>query len=585
MSRRFLASQDLALWRARLAKWRGTGLSLSDYTRKEGYRLDQAQWWAWYLGGKVGDEPEVADDESAVAEAYQEWGEEVAAVLATAPQELTAEPAGAHATSEADDRARLEEAVLIAEELRRREFANSSWRYIPEFPTPKQKEFLECSATEVLFGGSAGGGKSSAILQAALQFVHVPYYSAIILRRTYADLSRAGAIMDRADRWLRGTDAKWNSLKKEWTFPNGAKLAFGYIDTEKDKYNYQGAEYQFVGIDEVTQMPESWYLYMFSRIRKPANMPVPLRMRATANPGGIGHVWVKRRFIDGVVRPDEERPIFIPSRLEDNPHINVKEYEKSLSKLDEVTRRQLRDGIWVQDNSTLVFRYVDSNMGIDEAPECEFYCLGADYGFTDSSAFVVLGWNSGSSVVYVVESHKFPKMTPSDAAEYVEALDKTYKFSKMVGDAGGMGKAYVEEARQRFGLAIDPAEKQKKSAFIRFLVGDMERGGIKFVRGRNDALIEEMSELPWRDDRQLPEDGFEDHLCDALLYGWRTTTAYTHRDGPEEEKPEPGSDAYYEREEERMLEAIERSIGQEKRPYWEVDNGPFYDAEYWRTYV
>lgn len=133
--------------------------------------------------------------------------------------------------------------------------------YCPDVPTDRQRLFLSLNGErEVLFGGAAGGGKSSALLAAALQYVHIPGYAALLVRRTYADLSKPGALIDRAHSWLRKTDAKWNDQKKQWTFPSGATLTFGYLDDENDKYRYQGCfapdtEYLttngWVGVSEV----------------------------------------------------------------------------------------------------------------------------------------------------------------------------------------------------------------------------------------------------------------------------------------------------------------------------------------------
>jgi hypothetical protein len=117
--------------------------------------------------------------------------------------------------------------------------------YCPHKPHQKQKEFLELVAPEALYGGAAGGGKSDALLMAALEHVDKPGYSALILRRTFRDLNQAGAIMDRAHHWLRGTDASWNSQAKRFRFPSGATLTFGYFDSEGDKTQYASAEFQF----------------------------------------------------------------------------------------------------------------------------------------------------------------------------------------------------------------------------------------------------------------------------------------------------------------------------------------------------
>lgn len=238
--------------------------------------------------------------------------------------------------------------------------------YIPQQPTPRQKLFLDLDAEkEVFYGGAAGGGKSSCLLMAALRYVHIKDYSALLLRRTYADLSKQGALMDRAKEWLSSTGASWNEQKKTWTFPSGARIAFGYLETENDKFQYQGAEYQFIGFDELTQFSQSQYTYLFSRLRRLKDSSIPIRMRSASNPGGVGAYWVRDRFVPKDFTPDdavEERvwkiedvdeesgnPIeryFVPARLDDNPHLDQAEYELSLQELDPVTRAQLRRGDW-----------------------------------------------------------------------------------------------------------------------------------------------------------------------------------------------------------------------------------------------
>ena len=133
---------------------------------------------------------------------------------------------------------------------------------------------------------------------AALQYVDVPGYAALLFRRTYADLNLPGALMDRAHQWLGATAARWNAHDHRWTFPSGATLTFGYLETERDKYRYQSSELQYIGFDELTQFPESQYTYLFSRLRRLGDSEVPLRMRSASNPGGEGHEWVRARFVD-----------------------------------------------------------------------------------------------------------------------------------------------------------------------------------------------------------------------------------------------------------------------------------------------
>lgn len=236
-----------------------------------------------------------------------------------------------------------------------------SWA--PQEPLPKQREFLDLDCLEAFYGGAAGGGKSSSLLIGALQYVDVPGYAALILRRTYADLALPGAIMDRASTWLAGTPARWNGQDKRWTFPSGATVTFGYLDTEKDKFRYASAEFQYIAFDELTQFPEGWYRFLMSRLRRVAGMDVPLRVRAAGNPGGIGHEWVRQRFVaaSGSARR------FIPATLDDNPHLDRDAYRASLAELDETTRRQLEYGEWIQNTGGLVYPANDANI-IDELP-------------------------------------------------------------------------------------------------------------------------------------------------------------------------------------------------------------------------
>lgn len=234
-------------------------------------------------------------------------------------------------------------------------------QYIPQKPTPHQSTFLLVPHYEVFFGGSAGPGKSSALLMSALQYVDHENYNALILRKTFQDLAKADALIPRSKEWLMNTDAKWNETAHQWRFPSGATLTFGHMDDENAKYNYQGAAWHFIGFDELTHFTETMYMYMHSRCRKAESDPIPLRMRATGNPGGIGHEWVKNRFVtppdleeatfgmDEEARQEyiEERAnmLFIPAKLHDNPHI-AKDYEKNLKRLDAVTRAQLLNGDW-----------------------------------------------------------------------------------------------------------------------------------------------------------------------------------------------------------------------------------------------
>ena len=188
---------------------------------------------------------------------------------------------------------------------------------------------------------------SVAQLMAALQFVDVPGYSAILFRKTYADLSLPGALIDMSKQWLmpfvESKEVKWSEKDKRYDFPSGASLNFGYLESDNDCYRYQGAEFSFIGMDECTHISPSNYRYLFSRLRKPKSLQVPLRFRATANPGGqFGEYYYQRFFVEG---PEKGR-IFIGAGLDDNPYLDADAYRESLDELDPVERERLLNGNW-----------------------------------------------------------------------------------------------------------------------------------------------------------------------------------------------------------------------------------------------
>jgi len=470
------------------------------------------------------------------------------------------------------DRRLLAEFERVDAEWRKRQSKGDPLSFSPHKPTGKQKEFLALECFEALYGGAAGGGKSDALLMAALQYVHVPGYAALILRRTYADLALPGAIMDRAKEWLIAKGVPWNDQEKRFRFPSGATLTFGYLDTERDRYRYQGAELQFIGFDELTQFPEQWYRYLLSRLRRVQGAVVPLRARGATNPGGLGHDWVRRRFIDG----DGSRA-FVPASLSDNTFLDADEYRLALSQLDSGTRRQLLDGLWVRDSGGLVYQYDDARNGIDAAPPLEHHLLGIDYGVTDATAFTVVGWRLHDPTVYVVESYKRTGMSPSDAAVEAKALVAKYAPVQIVGDTGGLGKGFAEEARRRFQLPIEAAEKTNKRGYQSLLNGDLEASPprIRVVRSTCKELIDEWHELPWEEDRSAESEGFDNHCADSALYSWRACIAYPERE--REVQPLPGTEAFAAAEHARMLEYLEREVEQAKNADHVNDVASFFD--------
>lgn len=450
-------------------------------------------------------------------------------------------------------------------------------------PHPKQLEFLALPELEALYGGAAGGGKSDALLMAAGQHSDRRGYAALLLRRTYPDLKLPGAIMDRSHLFFSDR-ARWNEVDRRWTFPSGAVIQFGYCDNEQDLSRYKSSEFQLIAIDELTEWPERWYRFLFSRLRRTvAASDIPLRMRAATNPDGLGQEWVRRRF--GIplnetptasirVRDGDDERVFLPARAEDNPSLDLAAYERSLAKLGPARYAQLRWGRWLRDGEGLVYKY---DAGRNRAPGLRavlppqrgawFFILSHDYGTTSATAWAVLGWQPHDPVLYVIESFKHENMSPSEAAIISRELVKRYEPQRVVGDMSGLGKGYADEARKRLHIPVEAAPKENKRGYIDLLNGDLLGGRLKLLDG-NEDLEKEWTELPWAKHRVEGEqrkeaEGFPNHIADAVLYGWRV--AYAYLEEPRAEPPKDGN-AIARAEEERLLKLVEE---EEALEWWD----------------
>jgi len=236
---------------------------------------------------------------------------------------------------------------------------NPIWR-----PQKKQAALMARFEDEALYGGAAGGGKSDCALAEALRQADHPAYRGLILRKTYPQLSelidRSAAIYPAAF-----PGARYHEQKHCWTFPSGAKICFGAMQHAADRTNYQGKRYDFIDFDELTQFTWDEYSYMFSRCR-PGAAGTRCYIRAQANPGGIGHAWVKARFItpapplhtiwepvtitrpDGVSETRWRSRVFVPSTVFDNEHLLRADpgYLTRLAGMPEAEKRALLYGDW-----------------------------------------------------------------------------------------------------------------------------------------------------------------------------------------------------------------------------------------------
>ena len=308
--------------------------------------------------------------------------------------------------------------------------ARQSARRVVWSPQEKQAQFMKRGEYEALYGGAAGGGKSDALLAEALRQVNIPCYRGIIFRKTYPQLTE---LEDRSAAIYRAAypKAKYNKTKHCWSFPSGAKIYFGAMQRSKDKLNYQGKHFDFVGFDELTQFSWEEYSYMFSRNR-PGGEGTRVYIRATANPGGPGHSWVKQRFITAgeplkpineqhtVYKPDgtevkiKRSRVFVPASVFDNEKLlkNDPAYLASLSMLPTAEKKALLYGDWDSFSGQVFSEWRDDPVHYEdrlwthvikpfEIPKHWVIVRGFDFGYTKPFS---VGWYAVDTEMHIQDT-------------------------------------------------------------------------------------------------------------------------------------------------------------------------------------
>ena len=211
---------------------------------------------------------------------------------------------------------------------------------------PKQVLFFKSETKYTMFGGARAGGKSYAVrYKASLMALNYPGIKILIIRRTFAELRKNHTLP--LMEILNGI-AKYKESEKAFVFPNGSRIELGYCDSEGDVLQYQGVEYDVVFLDEATQMTEYQFHWLAETIR--GTNGFPKRMYLTCNPGGVGHAWVKRLFIDRIYQ-NKEKPedyTFIQALVTDNKALLEKDpsYIDTLENLPEDRKRADLYGDW-----------------------------------------------------------------------------------------------------------------------------------------------------------------------------------------------------------------------------------------------
>ena len=441
------------------------------------------------------------------------------------------------------------------DEFKEEEHANVLFK-----PNPgPQTDFRAAGEREVLYGGSAGGGKSYAMLADPLRYMGHPAFSGLLLRHTTEELREL--IFKSQELYPKiWPGIKWSERKMQWTAPSGARLWMSYLDRDDDVLRYQGLAFSWIGFDELTQWqsPYAWN-YMRSRLRSTAP-DLPIYMRATTNPGGRGHHWVKKMFIDPsaygkafdatdietgeVLRyPSGHSKAgkalfkrrFIPARLSDNPYLSdAGDYEAMLLSLPEQQRRQLLEGDWdIKEGAA----FTEFNRDIHvvepfDIPNNWVKFRACDYGYGSYSGVVWFAVSPSEQLIVYRELYT-SKVLATDLADMVldlEAGDGNIKYgvldSSLWHKRGDTGPSLAEQMIQK-GCRWRPSDRSKgsrvagKNEIHRRLQVDEYTEEPRLVFFSNCTnIISQIPALPI--DKRNPEDidtTAEDHLYDAMRYG------------------------------------------------------------------
>lgn len=222
------------------------------------------------------------------------------------------------------------------------------WEHLrTERPNERQREFFLSEAKHTLYGGARGGGKSwAARRKSNLLCISYANLKGLLLRRTYRELLNNHILPLQSE--LDGY-AQWKDGEKAFVYPNGSRLQLGYCDCDSDKFQYQGAEYDFIIFEEATNFEESWITFISTALRTTRTDFRP-RIYYTANPGGVSHAYFKRLFVDRQFIEDEDPAdyAYIPATVYDNEVLMAcnPDYIKQLKALPENLRRAHLDGDW-----------------------------------------------------------------------------------------------------------------------------------------------------------------------------------------------------------------------------------------------
>lgn len=429
----------------------------------------------------------------------------------------------------------------------------------------KQRGFVADDAPRVAACCSRRAGKSVGVLvRHALCALRYPRETSVYINRSVA----AGcAVLEPALRGLQraGVDCRITPKvlkgRTHWVFPNGHRLWIAGCKDRSEIDNFRGSPYPGVTIDEAQQFPYLEELVQdalepalmdfhgwLTLIGTPSPIPIGLFFRASqGDDGWSSHHWT----------------------VVDNTYArNPVEWLASLRERNGWTEshpRYRREylGEWVLDGDALVYPLQSARNGAAPMPDGpRMRTLGVDLGSTGTTAFVVVATVQGWPGYWVEHCSVLRGASVSRVCDEVRRLRDELDAYRVVVDAGGLGGAYVDELRTRYGIAAEAAVKQHKLAYIEHIRSDI-LAGLLHVSPAAQDLWDEAASLQWDDDRRGYDDRMPDHCLDALLYAWRALRP--EREADHTPPPQPGTPEWYDREAREARAARQKQVQRARR--------------------
>lgn len=382
-------------------------------------------------------------------------------------------------------------------------------------------------------------------------------------------------------------NAHINQTELTLTFPNNSIIHLAGAKDQEEIEKFRGMAFYKIYIDEC-QSFKSFFGYLVEEILLHTLKDYDGQLILTGTPNAI----CAGPFFEACHNIGDFQGYSVHHwSILDNVAIEEKSGKSPDTMLqEELTRRNVDSsdpkyrreslGLWVKDLNSLVFQYDEKKNLFDELPKgTSFdYIIGVDLGFDDAFALSVLAYTSDHNTVYHVEEHVKSGLTPSQCAAVLRQYVDRYSPTKIVADTGGLGKAIVEEFKQRHNLDVEPAEKKNKFEYIELFNDDLTAG--KFKVFSTSQAIHDWKHIEWDDsnNKRKISGGFHSDIADAILYAWRECYHYLYTE--RELNPRRGSKEWWDREEREMLAADERALAPKDEDDTPGGNGFFDEADY-----